>query len=239
MGEVWSNRLTFWFSETKGGRVNDGEDSMKRDLGHAFGDGGAGEKFRMSPADRSLSPRAVPRMQDVFAYCPRCGDRASSQGARPFQCAGCSFRFFFGPVAAVAAILEDSSGRLLFLERARDPGKGLLGLPGGFADPGETLEEAVARELHEETGLRVSMLSYLCSIPNGYIYQQIEISVLDVFYVGRVDTFEGIQMQASEIAATLIEHPTQQVLDRMAFASNRRAVERFMAYRMDCSRESS
>jgi hypothetical protein len=54
-----------------------------------------------------------------------------------------------------------------------------------------------------------------------------------------VDTFEGIQMQASEIASTLIEHPTQQVLDRMAFASNRRAVERFMAYRMDCSRESS
>jgi ADP-ribose pyrophosphatase len=212
---------------------------MKKGLTGSFGEGGAGEKFRMSRTDRALSPGAVPRMQDVFAYCPRCGDRASSKGARPFECVGCRFRFFFGPVAAVAAILEDSSGRLLFLERARDPGKGLLGLPGGFADPGETLEEAVARELHEETGLQVPVLRYLCSIPNGYIYQQIEISVLDVFYVGRVDSFEGIQMQASEIASTLIEHPTQQLLDRMAFASNRRAVERFMACRTECSGESS
>ncbi|MFM8326085.1 MAG: NUDIX hydrolase [Pirellulaceae bacterium] len=192
----------------------------------------------MSRADRSLMSPAVPRMQDVFAYCPRCGERSGSQGARPFECAGCSFRFFFGPVAAVAAILEDSSGRLLFLERARDPGKGLLGLPGGFADPGETLEEAVARELLEETGLKVSLLNYFCSIPNGYIYQQIEISVLDVFYVGRVDTLEGIQMQASEIASTLIEHPSPQLLDRMAFASNRRAVERFMAYRTEWMGES-
>jgi ADP-ribose pyrophosphatase len=178
-------------------------------------------------------------MQDVFEYCPRCGDRASSKGSRPFQCAGCGFRFFFGPVAAVAAILEDPSGRLLFLERARDPGKGLLGLPGGFADPGETLEEAVARELLEETGLTVPLLSYLCSIPNRYIYQQIEISVLDVFYAGRVDSFEGMKLQASEIASTLIEHPVPQLLDRMAFASNRRAVERFMACRMAWSGESS
>lgn len=239
LGEVRNNRLAFWFSERKGGRVSEDEDSIGNVLGRSFGDGGAGEKFRMSPTDRSLSPCHVPRMQDVFAFCPRCGDRASSQGARPFDCAGCGFRFFFGPVAAVAAILEDPSGKLLFLERARDPGKGLLGLPGGFADPGETLEEAVARELHEETGLSVSGLSYLCSIPNGYIYQQIEISVLDVFYVGRVDSFEGIQMQASEIASTLIEQPTPKLLDRMAFASNRRAVERFMAYRAACSGESS
>ena len=47
-------------------------------------------------------------------------------------------------------------GHVLLVERDDYPGKGLIALPGGFLDPGETLEQAVVRELNEETGLKVS-----------------------------------------------------------------------------------
>src|SRR2546423_15466379 len=52
----------------------------------------------------------------------------------------------------VAAIVGDAEGRVLFLRRADDA---RWGLPAGFVEPGETPAEAVAREVHEETGLIV------------------------------------------------------------------------------------
>ena len=47
-------------------------------------------------------------------------------------------------------------GRLLTVRRARDPEKGTLDLPGGFVDPEETVDDAVRRELREETGLEAT-----------------------------------------------------------------------------------
>jgi ADP-ribose pyrophosphatase YjhB (NUDIX family) len=44
---------------------------------------------------------------------------------------------------------------VLLVERGRDPLKGYWSLPGGLVETGERLEEAVAREVWEETGLRV------------------------------------------------------------------------------------
>jgi 8-oxo-dGTP diphosphatase len=56
------------------------------------------------------------------------------------------------PVLAVGAVcIRD--GRLLLILRGRDPGSGQWSLPGGRVRPGETLVQAVRRELREETGL--------------------------------------------------------------------------------------
>jgi mutator protein MutT len=51
------------------------------------------------------------------------------------------------------------SGRreILLVERAGNPLKGYWSLPGGLLETGETLEEAVRREVQEETGLRVEI----------------------------------------------------------------------------------
>ncbi len=62
-------------------------------------------------------------------------------------------------LAVSAAILRD--GRLLIVRRNRAPALGLFTLPGGVVEPGETLIEAVAREVKEETGLVCEPLSLI------------------------------------------------------------------------------
>jgi 8-oxo-dGTP diphosphatase len=55
----------------------------------------------------------------------------------------------------VGAVIKDRDGRLLLIKRGHEPGAGLWSLPGGRIEPGETHQQAVAREVLEETGLRV------------------------------------------------------------------------------------
>ena len=51
------------------------------------------------------------------------------------------------------ALVRDARGRVLLVRRADD---GRWAMPGGWVDPGEAPEQAVVREVAEETGLRVS-----------------------------------------------------------------------------------
>jgi 8-oxo-dGTP diphosphatase len=60
-------------------------------------------------------------------------------------------------LAVSAAIFR--ADRVLIVRRAREPGLGLYTLPGGGVELGETLQEAVVREVREETGLDVEPLA--------------------------------------------------------------------------------
>ncbi|TQN41566.1 ADP-ribose pyrophosphatase YjhB (NUDIX family) [Blastococcus colisei] len=60
-------------------------------------------------------------------------------------------------VACVGAVVLDADGRLLLIRRGHDPHAGLWSLPGGRVEEGETLAQAVRREVLEETGLRVAV----------------------------------------------------------------------------------
>jgi ADP-ribose pyrophosphatase YjhB (NUDIX family) len=58
-------------------------------------------------------------------------------------------------LAVSAAIFRD--GKVLLVRRARSPGKGFYSLPGGRVEFGESLHQALSREVDEETGLKIDI----------------------------------------------------------------------------------
>lgn len=68
------------------------------------------------------------------------------------------------PVVAVGAFVFDGQGRVLLVQRGKPPGAGLWTVPGGRLEGGETLAQAVAREVREETGLVVEVGALACVV---------------------------------------------------------------------------
>ena len=78
-------------------------------------------------------------------------------------------------VACVGAVVHDDAGRLLLIRRGQAPSQGLWSLPGGRVEPGETHEQAVEREVLEETGLVVR-----AGAPVGRVTIPAAVAVFDV-----------------------------------------------------------
>jgi 8-oxo-dGTP diphosphatase len=90
------------------------------------------------------------------------------------------------PVHVVAAVLQDARGRVLLARRTE--GRDLAGaweFPGGKVEAGETPQQALDRELHEELGIRVLAATPLIRVPHAYPAKRI---LLDVY---AVSAFEG------------------------------------------------
>ncbi|MBW9141403.1 MAG: NUDIX hydrolase [Candidatus Aramenus sp.] len=76
------------------------------------------------------------------------------------------------PLVAVGGVVV-SKGQVLLVKRAHPPNKGLWAIPGGKVEFGETLEEAVKREIKEETGLEVKvseLMAVVQLIKEGFHY---------------------------------------------------------------------
>lgn len=130
----------------------------------------------------------------VFKFCPGCGsDQFNIDTEKSLTCAACGFTFFINMNAAVAAVIRDESGKILFTERKHEPAAGLLDLPGGFVDLGETAEDALKREIIEELNLEIISSTYLRTFINKYIYKHVEYQTLDLVFECKVKSFEGIE----------------------------------------------
>ena len=70
----------------------------------------------------------------------------------------------YEPVQVTVDAVVVQSGHILLIERRAHPGKGLIALPGGYLDAGETLEQSMIRELREETRLKVAVRTLRGSI---------------------------------------------------------------------------
>lgn len=98
---------------------------------------------------------------DTIKFCMRCGHslelQYESARLRPI-CPRCGWVYYFAPqVAATAILTRAADDKILLVQRGEDPGKGLWGLPGGFVELGETVQDALCREVLEETGYEIEL----------------------------------------------------------------------------------
>lgn len=157
-----------------------------------------------------------------FLHCPRCAsDSGQWLGGREYRCPDCGFRFFQN-VATACGVLVERQEEFLFLVRGREPSKGLLGLPGGFVDPGESVEQALAREVAEEIGGTVDEVAFLASFPNRYLFAGVEYHTCDLYFRARLVTDPGqLRAEPGEVEALVWLRPDEVDPSQLAFPSLR------------------
>ncbi len=97
-------------------------------------------------------------------FCAVCGAPTDLfRGGWGRKCASCNAEHF-PRVDPVVIMLAECDGRVLVGRQGGFP-PGFFSALAGFVEPGESLEEAVARELFEEAGIRVSAVTYVASQP--------------------------------------------------------------------------
>ncbi len=169
----------------------------------------------------------------LFRYCPVCSSESlSSTEERYTLCTRCGFQFFFNSAAAVGVLLLQEN-RVLLTVRNRDPGRGMLDLPGGFVDPGEGAEEAACREIREELGLSLEreVLRYAGSGENLYQYGNVTYRTLDLFFSYELPegAAEMIRKEETEIAEIRFYGRGEFRAEEFAFPTHAKALERFFA----------
>lgn len=165
----------------------------------------------------------------VFAYCPRCGShRFVENDSSSKRCEDCGFVYYLNPKASVGAFVMDGQSRLLVCRRAFEPSRGMLDLPGGFTECGETAEAAVARELSEEIGWAPQEMKYLYSYPNIYRYSGFDVHTMDLFFLCRIGD-EVETLKAHDDVESCFWLTREEIRpDDFAFSSIRQAIKRLL-----------
>ena len=91
-------------------------------------------------------------MPDRYKHCTFCGARFVPDVPWPRRCGACGETTYRNPTPVAVAVQPIGAG-LLVVRRAIPPAWDRLALPGGFIEVGESWQQAVTRELREETGL--------------------------------------------------------------------------------------
>ena len=99
-------------------------------------------------------------------FCPRCGGALRSTAAgHVLVCEQCARQQFPRSDPAVIMMVTDESGDRALLGRQAAWPVGRFSTLAGFVDPGESLEEAVVREVAEEVGVQVTDVTYFGNQP--------------------------------------------------------------------------
>lgn len=165
---------------------------------------------------------------DKFQYCPICGSpHFEINNIKSKKCKDCGFSYYLNASSATVALIVNEKDELLVVRRKNDPGKDMLDMPGGFVDMDETGEEAMAREVKEETGLEATEVSYQFSYPNTYLYSGFLVHTLDKFFKVKVKDLSHIE--AMDDAAAYYWIPFSEIdIDKFAFDSIKKGLTRFL-----------
>lgn len=158
-----------------------------------------------------------------YNFCPKCGSKAERKLHNLLACPNCGYDFYVNPASTNAVILENSKGEILLVKRKFEPMKGYLDLPGGFVEPGESLEQSAIREVKEELGIDIAEVKYFNSYPDEYLFQGVNIKTLGFVLTGKVK--DGSEITASDDVADAKFYKKDELpLEKIAFESIRQGL---------------
>jgi ADP-ribose pyrophosphatase YjhB (NUDIX family) len=153
----------------------------------------------------------MPRMK----FCPSCAApvevRIPAGDHLPRAvCTGCGTIHYRNP-RLIAGCVPEHGGRILVCRRAIEPRRGFWTIPAGFMEVGETLQQAAARECHEEALARVGVGS-LCAVVHVLHAEQVHVMfraalTSGAFGVG-VESLETRLVEEREIPWSQIAFPS-------------------------------
>ncbi len=135
-------------------------------------------------------------------------------------CESCGVFFYDNPIP-VASNIVMKNREILLVKRKHDPFKGLWCLPMGFAETGESIEDAALRELSEETGIQGNIVS-LVNVESGFSKTYGDL----LFLTFETEWTSGVP-EAGDDASELGFYPFDG-MPEMAFKSNINAIKRFI-----------
>ncbi|HEU4658027.1 MAG TPA: NUDIX hydrolase [Capillimicrobium sp.] len=126
----------------------------------------------------------------TYRFCPLCAApleplAGGEEAGRP-ACPSGHFVHYDNPAVTTMALLRDEQGRVLMLQRAREPFRGRWDFPGGFVNAGETPQAAIEREVAEEIGLTVELGEIVGTYASRYGDGDDARHTVDVAFTARV-----------------------------------------------------
>jgi NAD+ diphosphatase len=164
-------------------------------------------------------------------HCSVCGAATQpNRGGWSRECAACSAEHY--PRAdPVVIMLAEHDGRLLLGRQPHYP-PGRYSALAGFVEPGETIEAAVARELFEEAGIRVTHVTYLASqpwpFPSSLMIGAHANATSDSLVIDTTELDDARWFSRTEVSAALAGDPAAAFLPPPRFAIARTLLERWL-----------
>jgi NAD+ diphosphatase len=119
-----------------------------------------------------------------WRLCPRCGAALELQEGQA-ECPACGSVYYANAAPTASALIVDDDGRLLLARRAHEPYRDMWDTVGGFLDEREHPDDALRREVAEETGLEVEPGSYVGTYMDRYGDQDDAATTLNLVFEAR------------------------------------------------------
>jgi NAD+ diphosphatase len=152
--------------------------------------------------------RSLADWHQRHGFCAKCGQpTAPVKAGWSRQCGACKAEHF-PRTDPVVIMLAEYQGKVLIGRNSRFPPRRFSALA-GFVEPGETIEEAVRRELWEEAGIRVGRVDYMMSQPWPFP-SQLMIACMaqaesDVLTLDEAEIAEAMWVSRADVAKAFAE----------------------------------
>ena len=187
----------------------------------------------MTAQDAALwgTARSLNDWHNRHLFCSACGrPSAPFRGGWGRTCAGCGAEHF-PRVDPVVIMLAEHEGRVLLGRQPQYP-PGRYSALAGFVEPGESIEEAVARELAEEAGLAASDVRYVASqpwpFPGSLMIACIARAASAALTLDRNELEDAIWVDRGGVRAALAGDPAGPFVAPPPFAIARTLLERWL-----------